>query len=147
LSSLVATYGTNRKWPLIATQMNSSRTGKQCWERYHNHLKPDICKSTWTEEENRAIISYRGSIGKKWSQISKLLPGRSDNDVKNRWNYLVRNNRASASIVESSEEGMKCEVNYCSEARASSLPALTHTHIVTHTHTHSHTHTPNTQSH
>jgi hypothetical protein len=35
---LVTQYGTNRTWPTIGAEMGT-RTGKQCWERYHNHLK------------------------------------------------------------------------------------------------------------
>jgi hypothetical protein len=33
-----------------------ARTGKQCRERWHNHLDPSIKKSTWTREEDKILI-------------------------------------------------------------------------------------------
>lgn len=91
LIQLVGKLGTNRKWPTIARSMSTDRTGKQCWERYHNHLKPEISKLKWTDEEDQQIIELKEKVGNKWSHISKQLSGRSDNDVKNRWNFLQRN--------------------------------------------------------
>ncbi len=34
------------------------RSGKQCRERWHNHLDPNINKDTWTDEEgiNNSIV-------------------------------------------------------------------------------------------
>lgn len=40
--SLVEQYGP-RNWAKIAESMNG-RSGKQCRERYHNHLQPNIKK-------------------------------------------------------------------------------------------------------
>ena len=46
---LVKKYGPKR-WTLIAKQLKG-RIGKQCRERWHNHLNPEIKKTAWTEEE------------------------------------------------------------------------------------------------
>ena len=46
---LVKKYGPKR-WTLIAKHLKG-RIGKQCRERWHNHLNPDIKKTAWTEEE------------------------------------------------------------------------------------------------
>ena len=32
------------------------RNGKQCRERYHNHLKNDITKEKWTPEEEQELV-------------------------------------------------------------------------------------------
>ena len=40
LMLFVTQYGTSRTWPTIGAEMGT-RTGKQCWERYHNHLKSE----------------------------------------------------------------------------------------------------------
>ena len=44
-----------KSWSLIARQFEG-RLGKQCRERWYNHLNPDIVKTAWTEEEDQRII-------------------------------------------------------------------------------------------
>ena len=72
------------------------RSGKQCRERYKNHLKSDIKKGDWSLEEDAIVESGKIEHGGKWSQIAKFLPGRSDNSVKNRWHLLQRNKSEKA---------------------------------------------------
>lgn len=76
-------------WSAIAAKLGG-RSGKQCRERYHNHLKNDIIKGQWTPEEDDIIKSLQLQHGNQWALISKALPGRSDNSVKNRWHILNR---------------------------------------------------------
>ena len=46
----------------------------------------------WTEEEDEILINAQIQMGNKWSYISKLLPGRSENAVKNRYNSIASRN-------------------------------------------------------
>jgi len=41
-----------KKWSQIAQQL-PGRIGKQCRERWHNHLNPAINKAAWTMDEDR----------------------------------------------------------------------------------------------
>jgi hypothetical protein len=39
----------------------------------------------WTAKEDAILVAAQKQAGNKWETISKLIPGRSGTDVKNRW--------------------------------------------------------------
>ena len=59
IAQLVLTHGT-RNWSVIAEGV-PSRSGKQCRERWHNHLDPDVKKGPWTDVSPNRPHSSNGS--------------------------------------------------------------------------------------
>mmetsp|Transcript_20576 Transcript_20576/g.22030 ORF Transcript_20576/g.22030 Transcript_20576/m.22030 type:complete len:443 (-) Transcript_20576:339-1667(-) len=76
-------------WPTIALEI-PGRTGKQCRERFLNHLSSKLKKSGWTACEDSTIFRLYDLHGSKWSLMARVLPGRTDNGIKNRYHHLKR---------------------------------------------------------
>jgi len=54
-----------------------ARAGRTCADR-----------KEWTAAEDETIRSHVQLFGTKWRRIAELLPGRTDDSVRNRWNRL-----------------------------------------------------------
>lgn len=94
LRDLVKKQAEPFNWSEIARYFEH-RVGKQCRERWHNHLSESISKSEWTLEEDMKLVRLHALHGNKWAFLSQYFPGRTDNMIKNRWNTTLSKNSAA----------------------------------------------------
>ena len=97
LLHLVNTYG-DKSWQTISIMMGN-RTPRQCRERFKYYLKPIAINREWTQEEDDLLMQKYTELGSKWAYISTFFDGRTDINIKNRFNKLKRQNSRIASSV------------------------------------------------
>lgn len=91
LNQLVELHG--KKWTPIATFLGSGKTGKQCrrqWEKLNIVTK----QCGWAPEEDALLLELHARYGNKWTRISRVIGGRTDNAVKNRYHAIKLKRKA-----------------------------------------------------
>jgi hypothetical protein len=96
LVRIVQEHGASN-WNSRATELNEQfynqlpvRQGKQCRERWYNHLDPRLRKDSWRVTEDIYILQKQLDLGNRWSEIAKGMEGRTENSVKNRWKCMMK---------------------------------------------------------
>jgi hypothetical protein len=66
------------------------RTVQQVKERWWLYLNPEVNKSEFTIEEDNILKEKYSELNGKWAKIKKYLPGRTDVQLKYRYEILKR---------------------------------------------------------
>ena len=112
-----------KQWAEVALQLPGRSEGK-CRQRWLYHLAADVDKSKWQAEEDQLIMAEVRKHGTKWTTFVHLLPGRTDQSIKTRYNTILRREqRAAAKAEKAAKEpggpllavGQRVEVNYAEE--------------------------------
>lgn len=88
LREQVALHGTVN-WTKIASQFKD-KTGRQCRRRWNSYLNSECKKGGWSAEEDKLLCEAQKIYGNRWTEIAKVVSGRTDNAVKNRFSTLSK---------------------------------------------------------
>ncbi|ESW18487.1 hypothetical protein PHAVU_006G045300 [Phaseolus vulgaris] len=108
-------------WNAVQKNTGLNRCGKSCRLRWANHLRPNLKKGAFSPEEEKLIIDLHSQFGNKWARMAALLPGRTDNEIKNYWNTRIKRRQRQGLPLYSEEHD-----NHCSTTPTLS-PCLTQT--------------------
>lgn len=86
-----------RKWTQCSRSING-RCGKQCRERWVNILSPGVKKGKWSQQEQAIIFEGLCTHVTAWSTIARMLPGRTENAIKNYFYSSLRRIQGNAVI-------------------------------------------------
>ncbi|XP_008797126.1 transcription factor MYB124-like [Phoenix dactylifera] len=88
LREQVALHGTIN-WTKIASQFKD-KSGRQCRRRWNSYLNSECKKGGWSPEEDNLLCEAQKVYGNRWTEIAKVVSGRTDNAVKNRFSTLCK---------------------------------------------------------
>ncbi|XP_072983639.1 transcription factor MYB124-like [Typha latifolia] len=88
LREQIALHGTDN-WTSIAAQLKD-KTSRQCRRRWYSYLNSECKKGGWSVEEDMLLCEAQKIFGNRWTEIAKVVSGRTDNAVKNRFSTLCK---------------------------------------------------------
>ncbi|KAG7554275.1 SANT/Myb domain [Arabidopsis suecica] len=77
-------------WNAVQRHTGLFRCGKSCRLRWANHLRPNLKKGAFSQEEEQLIVELHAKMGNRWARMAAHLPGRTDNEIKNYWNTRIK---------------------------------------------------------
>ncbi|RWW14391.1 hypothetical protein GW17_00021844 [Ensete ventricosum] len=89
LTDYIRAHGEGR-WGKVPKGAGLNRCARSCRLRWLNYLRPDIKRGNISLEEEDLIIRLHNLLGNRWSLIAGRLPGRTDNEIKNYWNTVLK---------------------------------------------------------
>ncbi|CAH8353853.1 unnamed protein product [Eruca vesicaria subsp. sativa] len=88
LRDQITLHGTEN-WAIIASNFKDKST-RQCRRRWYTYLNSDFKRGGWSPEEDMLLCEAQRVFGNRWTEIAKVVSGRTDNAVKNRFTTLCK---------------------------------------------------------
>lgn len=102
IKKFVNEFGT-KKWKTLS-EIYPGKTPKQYREHYYNCLETNVLKKIdFTQNEDEIILSFVQGNGRKFAKLSKMMPGRTETSIKNRYYFLTKRSFQNVHNNEKSE--------------------------------------------
>ncbi|KAK4764648.1 hypothetical protein SAY86_025738 [Trapa natans] len=127
LREQVRVHGTDN-WSIIASKFKG-KTTRQCRRRWCTYLNSDFKKGGWSPEEDVLLCEAQKVFGNRWTEIAKVVSGRTDNAVKNRFTTLCKKRAKCEALAK--ENNASCinqngkRVTICSTSNSSQATVST----------------------
>ena len=72
--AILAAYVTSNgvgNWNIVRKNTGLARCGKSCRLRWTNHLRPELKKGAFTQEEQLKVIQLHALMGNKWARMAQ----------------------------------------------------------------------------
>ncbi|CAG7895153.1 unnamed protein product [Brassica rapa] len=102
------TLNGTQNWAIIASKFTDKST-RQCRRRWYTYLNSDFKRGGWTPEEDTLLCEAQRLFGNRWTEIAKVVSGRTDNAVKNRFTTLCKKRAKYEAMAK--ENSIACSVN------------------------------------
>ncbi|KAK4720411.1 hypothetical protein R3W88_010644 [Solanum pinnatisectum] len=89
LREQIRIHGIDDNWTIIASSFKD-KTTRQCKRRWFTYLNSDFKKGGWSPEEDMLLCAAQKIFGNRWTEIAKVVSGRTDNAVKNRFTTICK---------------------------------------------------------
>ncbi|CAN0923729.1 Transcription factor MYB88 [Linum grandiflorum] len=103
LRQQIGLHGTEN-WAIIASKF-TDKTTRQCRRRWFTYLNSDFKKGGWSPEEDLLLCEAQRIFGNRWTEIAKVVSGRTDNAVKNRFTTLCKKRAKYEALAKENEGG------------------------------------------
>ncbi|KAL0327190.1 UNVERIFIED_CONTAM: Transcription factor [Sesamum angustifolium] len=97
LREQIRLHGTEN-WAIIASKFKD-KTTRQCRRRWFTYLNSDFKRGGWSPEEDMLLCEAQKIFGNRWTEIAKMVSGRTDNAVKNRFTTLCKKRAKREALV------------------------------------------------
>ena len=89
--------------PTVARVVSEHATAAQCQGRYFRSLDPSIKKGNWSPQEIERLKDAVTGYGNSWVDVAACIPGRTNEQCRERWNEHLASSSAHASWTEADD--------------------------------------------
>lgn len=89
---------------IVARNVSPHATAAQCQSRWSKSLDPALRRGNWTEEEDDRLRKAVAGYGSSWVQVATAIPGRTNDQCRERWNEHVNSSTEKSTWTEAEDK-------------------------------------------